>query len=148
MYPPSQMPGKGSSVGWILIKFGFVGGLGIFLNQYVLFLLTSFYGLSLLVVNAFVSSQAAILANFALNEVLVFRSRGGASLLRKVTLFTAVSSADLVVRLPLLLVFTNLLSGRWFWANIIAILMTFGVRFLISEKKIWAKTPKRVSPRP
>jgi dolichol-phosphate mannosyltransferase len=147
MYPPSQLPGKGGSVGWILVKFGFVGGLGIFLNQYVLFLLTSVYGLSLLVVNAFLSSQAAILANFALNEVIVFRSRSGPSLLRKVTLFTAVSSADLVVRLPLLLVFTNLLSGRWFWANIIAILLTFGARFMISEKKIWTKTPTKVSPR-
>ena len=143
MYPPSQVPQKGGSVGWILIKFGFVGGLGIFLNQYVLFLLTSLYGVSLLVVNAFLSSQVAILANFALNEVLVFRSRSGASLLRKISLFAAVSSADLVVRLPLLLVITNLLSGRWFWANIAAILLTFGGRFLISERKIWTKTPRQ-----
>ncbi len=143
MYPLGPVPEKGSSMGWTLIKFGFVGGLGIFLNQYILFLLTSIYGLSLLLVNAFLSSQVAILANFTLYEVLVFRSRSGASLARKVALFTAVSSADLVVRLPLLLVFTNLLSGRWFWANIAAILLTFGARFMISEKKIWAKNPKQ-----
>ena len=145
MYPLGPDPEKGGSLGWMLVKFGFVGGLGIFLNQYILFLLISFYGVSLLPVNAFVSSQVAILGNFALNEILVFRSRGGASLLRKVSLFTAVSSADLVLRLPLLLVITNLLSGRWFWANIAAILLTFGARFMISEKKIWAKTPKQTS---
>ncbi len=143
MYPSGQIPKQGSSVVWTLVKFGFVGGLGIFLNQYILLLLTDIYGLPLLLINAFLSSQVAILANFALNEILVFRSRTGASLLRKATLFTAVSSADLVVRLPLLLVITNLLSGRWFWANIAAILLTFGARFAISEKKIWAKTPKQ-----
>jgi putative flippase GtrA len=141
MYP-GPVPEKGSPIGWTLIKFGFVGGLGVFLNQYVLLILTSIYGLSFLLVNAFLSSQVAIFANFALNEVLVFRSRSGASLVRKLGLFTAVSSADLVVRLPLLLVITNFLSGHWFWANIAAIMLTFGARFLISEKKIWAKTPK------
>ncbi len=145
MYPSSHQPKKGGSLGWVLVKFGFVGGLGIFLNQYVLFLLTSLYGLPLLLVNAVLSSQVAILANFGLNELLVFRSRNGTSLLRKGLLFSLVSSADLVVRLPLLLVITNLLGGRWFWANLAAILLTFGSRFLISEKKIWAKTPNKPS---
>jgi len=143
MYPAGKIPEQGSTLAWTLVKFGFVGGLGIFLNQYILLLLTNTYGPSLLLISAFLSSQVAILTNFALNEILVFRSRTGASLLRKATLFTAVSSADLVVRLPLLLVITNLLSGKWFWANIAAIFLTFGARFIISEKKIWAKTAKR-----
>lgn len=145
MYPLGKVPEKGGSLAWTLVKFGFVGGLGIFLNQYILFLLTSLYGVSLLLVNAFLSSQVAILANFALYELLVFRSRSGASLVRKLSLFTAVSSADLVFRLPLLLLITNFLSGRWFWANIAAILLTFGARFAISERKIWAKTPKQAN---
>jgi len=142
MYPTGKISEQGSSLAWTLVKFGFVGGLGIFLNQYVLLLLTNIYGLSLLLISAFLSSQVAILANFALNEFLVFRSRTGTSLLRKATLFTVVSSADLIVRLPLLLVITNLLSGKWFWANIVAIFLTFGARFIISEKKIWAKPEK------
>ena len=138
MYPSKYKPKKGGSIGWVLVKFGFVGGLGIFLNQYVLFLLTSLYGVSLLLLNAALSSQVAILANFGLNELFVFRSRNGTSLLRKAMLFTLVSSADLVVRLPLLVVITNLLGGRWFYANLASIFLTFGTRFLISEKKIWA----------
>ena len=124
---------------WTLLKFGTVGGLGIFLNQYVLFLLTSAYGISLLLVNAVLSSEVAILASFALNELLVFRSRNGTSLARKAILFTLVSSSDLVVRLPILLVLTNILAGRWFWPNLASILLTFGSRFAISEKKIWVK---------
>ena len=44
---------------------------------------------------------------------------------------------------PHVLVITNLLSGKWFWANIAAIFLTFGARFIISEKKIWAKPAKQ-----
>src|SRR5260370_31643692 len=111
MYPAGKIPEQGSTLAWTLVKFGFVGGLGIFLNQYVLLLLTHIYGLSLLLISAFLSSQVAILANFALNEILVFRSRTGASILRKATLFTAVYSEDLVVRLHLLHIITILLTG-------------------------------------
>jgi len=142
MYPSGYKPKTGSSLTWTLFKFGTVGGLGIFLNQYILFLLTSAYGISLLLLNAALSSEVAILANFALNELLVFRSRNGTSLVRKALLFTLVSSSDLVVRLPILLVLTNIFAGRWFWANLASILLTFGSRFVISEKKIWVKQAK------
>jgi len=95
MYPPHtpKQPRTGGSIAWILLKFGFVGGLGIFLNQYVLFVLTGFFGLYYLL-GAILSSQAAVLVNFALNNFLVFRSREGAGgLIRKVLLFNAVSSS-------------------------------------------------------
>ena len=139
MFPSSYQPKTRGSLSWVLVKAGFVGGLGLFLNQYVLYLLTSLYGLGLLVLNAALSSQVAILANFSLNELFVFRTRTGTGLLRKAGLFSLVSSADLLLRLPLLLLLTNLLSGAWFWANLTAILLTFGARFLISEKKIWVR---------
>jgi putative flippase GtrA len=139
MYPSSYKPKTQGHYSWVLVKAGFVGGLGLFLNQYVLYLLTRLYGIGLLLLNAALSSQVAILANFSLNELIVFRTRAGSGLLRKAGLFSLVSSADLVLRLPLLLVLTNLLSGGWFWANLTAIMLTFGVRFIISEKKIWAK---------
>ncbi len=141
MYPSSYKPRPGGSIAWVLFKFGFVGGLGIFLNQYVLFLLMALYGPSLLLLKAVLSSQAAILANFSLNQAFVFRSRNGTgtSLIHKLLLFTMVSSADLAVRLPLLWSLTNILGIWWFNANLASILLTFAGRFVISEKKIWAK---------
>lgn len=139
MYPSGYKPEKGGSVAWVLLKFGFVGGLGLFLNQYILFVLTTLNGLSFLLFNAVISSQVAILASFVLNEVLVFRARNGSSLGYRLGLFTLVSSADLILRIPLLWTFTNLLNVHWFWSNLDAIFLTFAVRFLISEKKIWAK---------
>jgi len=149
MYPPPapKVPRTGGSIAWILIKFGFVGGLGIFLNQYVLFILTGLYGVYYLV-SAILSSQAAVIVNFALNNFLVFRSRESAGgLLRKAILFNAVSSSDLLVRIPLLWGLTNAFGLHFlYWANLASILLTFGGRFLVSEKKIWAKRPASKSP--
>ena len=146
MYPPptAKHPRTGGSIAWILVKFGFVGGLGIFLNQYVLFVLTGLYGIYFLF-SAIISSQAAVLINFALNNFLVFRSRETASgLLRKALLFNAVSSSDLLVRLPLLWGLTSAIGISYLWSNLASIFLTFGGRFFFSEKKIWAKrsTPK------
>jgi putative flippase GtrA len=141
MYPPPtpKLPRTGGSIAWILLKFGFVGGLGIFLNQYVLFVLTGLYGVYFLF-SAILSSQAAVLVNFALNNFLVFRSRETAGgLVRKALLFNAVSSSDLLLRLPLLWGLTSAVGIPYLWSNLASIFLTFGGRFLLSEKKIWAK---------
>ncbi len=139
MYPSSYEPRKGGSIVWVLFKFGFVGGLGLFLNQYVLFVLTTLNGLSYLLFNAVLSSQVAILVSFLLNEVLVFRARNGSSVFHRMALFSLVSSADLVLRLPILWSLTNLLNVHFLWSNLDAICLTFIARFVISEKKIWGK---------
>lgn len=151
MYPPPvpKQPRTGGSIAWILVKFGFVGGLGIFLNQSVLFLLTGFYGVYFLI-GAILSSQAAVFVNFALNNFLVFRSRettGG--LVRKALLFNAVSSSDLIVRIPLLFGLTAALGIPYLWSNLASIFLTFGGRFFLSEKKIWGKRkiPSNSAPR-
>ena len=141
MYPSGYEPKKGGSIVWVLLKFGFVGGLGLFLNQYVLFILTTLNGLSFLLFNAVLSSEAAILVSFLMNEVLVFRARNGSSVMHRMLLFSLVSSADLVLRLPILWTLTTVLNVHWFWSNLDAIFLTFIVRFVISEKKIWGKTP-------
>jgi dolichol-phosphate mannosyltransferase len=137
MYPPPspKQPRTGGSIAWILLKFGFVGGLGIFLNQSVLLLLTGFYGIYFLI-GAILSSQAAVFVNFALNNFLVFRSRETAGgLVRKALLF----NADLLIRIPLLFGLTTALGIPYLWSNLASIFLTFGGRFVLSEKKIWAK---------
>src|SRR5438270_12796192 len=96
MYPPPapKQPRTGGSIAWILLKFGFVGGLGIFLNQYVLFVLTGLYGVYFLF-SAILSSQAAVFVNFTLNNFLVLRSREtAAELVRNALLFNRDSSSD------------------------------------------------------
>src|SRR5256712_10899029 len=144
--PPPRKPKTGGSIAWIMIKFGFVGGLGIFLNQSVLVLLTGFYGI-LFLISAILSSQAAVLVNFAVNNFLVFRSRDAAGgLVRTALLCTAVASSDLLVRIPLLFGLTAALGVPYLWYNLASIFLTFGGRFVLSEKKIWAKHVTPISP--
>ncbi len=132
------------------MKFGFVGGLGLFLNEYIFFLLASaailanflasFLGSSFYLVFAILSSQAAVLVNFLMNEAVVFRGRKGTTgFLRRMGLFNAVSSADLALRLPLLWGLATFLAVSPLWSNLYSMLVTFVGRFAISEKKIWAK---------
>lgn len=148
MYPDTYKPKTGGSMAWVLVKFGFVGGLGIFLNTYVLFLLAGLDGTGFLLPNAVVSSEVAIFVNFSLNELLVFRARNGSSLAHRILLFNLVSSTDLVVRLPLLWGLTTFLNVQYLRSNLYAILLTFGARFVISEKKIWTKAASSAGRKP
>ena len=150
MYPSTVKPGRARSLAWTFLKFGFVGGLGLFLNEYVMYLLTTvailasflagFLGGSFYLVFAVLSSQAAVLVNFLMNEALVFKGRKGTGgFLHRMGLFNAVSSADLALRLPLLWGLTSFLGQQPLLSNLYSMLVTFLGRFAISEKKIWAK---------
>ena len=151
MYPPPVVkPSKWRPAAWLVFKFGFVGGLGLFLNVYLMYvltqisvltdLLTSFLGGSFYLVYAILSSEGAVLVNFLLNDALVFRGRTRASgFLRRFSFFNSIASADLLLRLPILWGFTTFLSVPVLLSNFDSILLTFAGRFLISEKKIWPK---------
>jgi putative flippase GtrA len=150
MYPPVAKPSRLRPAAWLIFKFGFVGGLGLFLNVYLMYVLSqislltglvaSFLGGSSYLVYAIISSQGAVLVNFILNDALVFRGRARTSgFLRRFSFFNSVASADLLLRLPLLWGFTTFLSVTPLLSNFESILVTFAGRFLISTKKIWPK---------
>src|SRR5947209_18008204 len=93
MYPPHIVkPRRWKPAAWLVFKFGFVGGLGLFLNVYIMYVLTQitaltgllagFLGGSSYLVYAIISSQAAVLVNFLMNDALVFRGRVRATGLR------------------------------------------------------------------
>jgi putative flippase GtrA len=151
MYPPIAKPSRWRPVAWLLFKFGFVGGLGLFLNVYLMYVLTQislltglvagFLGGSSYLVYAIISSQAAVLVNFILNDALVFRGRARTSgFIRRFSFFNSVASADLLLRLPILWGFTTFLSVPVLLSNFDSILVTFAGRFLISTRKIWPKS--------
>ena len=151
MYPPVK-PSRLRPAAWLVFKFGFVGGLGLFLNVYIMYiltqvnaltsLLTSVLGSSFYIVYAIISSQGAVMVNFLLNEGLVFRGRKGvAGFLGRFAFFNSVASADLLVRIPILWGFTTFLGVPSLLSNFESILLTFAGRFVISAKKIWPKQP-------
>ena len=151
MYPPIAKPSRWRPFAWLVFKFGCVGGLGLFLNVYLMYVLSqislltglvaSFLGGSSYLVYAIISSQAAVLVNFVLNDALVFRGRARTSgFLRRFSFFNSVASADLLLRLPILWGFTTFLSIPVLLSNFDSILLTFAGRFLISTRKIWPKS--------
>jgi putative flippase GtrA len=150
MYPPVAKPSRWKPGAWLVFKFGFVGGLGLFLNVYIMYILTQIHALtgliatvlggSFYIVYAIISSQGAVLVNFLLNEALVFRGRKGtAGLLGRFAFFNSIASADLLVRIPILWSFTTFLGIPSLVSNFESILLTFGGRFVISTRKIWPK---------
>lgn len=150
MTPPVPKPNQWRPGAWLVFKFGFVGTLGLFLNVYIMFILTrigvlnglfsTVLGGSFYIVYAIISSQGAVMVNFLLNEALVFRGRKGtAGLLGRFAFFNSIASADLLVRIPLLWSFTTFLGVPAILSNFESILLTFGGRFAISAKKIWPK---------
>src|SRR2546428_11288878 len=122
MYPPPVVkPSKWRPAAWLVFKFGFVGGLGLFLNVYLMYvltqisvltgLLTSFLGSSFYFFYAILSSEGAVLVNFLLNDALVFRGRARASgFLKQFSFFNSIASADFILTLPILCVFSTFLS--------------------------------------
>jgi putative flippase GtrA len=150
MYPRAVKPNRWKPGAWLLFKFGFVGGLGLFLNEYLMFILirinalssliAAALGSSIYIIYAVISSEGAVLVNFVLNEALVFRGRkSAAGFLGRFAFFNSIASADLLVRLPILWSFTTFLGAGPLLSNFESILLTFGGRFLISSRKIWPK---------
>ena len=156
MTPPAAKPRHWGANAWLVFKFGFVGGLGLFLNVYLMYILTQISALtsfltgilggSFYIVYAIISSQGAVLFNFILNDVLVFRGRKSASgFVSRFAFFNSIASADLLLRIPILWGFTTFLGVGPLLSNFESILLTFGGRFLISVKKVWPKTPVKGS---
>ncbi|HEX4919627.1 MAG TPA: GtrA family protein [Candidatus Bathyarchaeia archaeon] len=158
MTPQVVKPSRIKPAAWLVFKFGFVGGLGLFLNEYLMFILGqisalnnflfSFIGGSYYILYAVISSQGAVLFNFVLNDFLVFRGRRTSGLLSRFAFFNSLASADLLVRLPILWGFTAFLNTGPLGplvSNFESILLTFGGRFVISAKKIWPKTAAKNS---
>ena len=124
-------------------KFALVGILGIFVNQAALFALTEGLHIHYLV-SSVLASQISTLNNFLLTEYWVFSGRrlGGHALFRYVT-FNLLNISTLFVRVPVLYGLTDLVGIHYLASNLVAIGLTFGVRYLIADNWIWAGRDRR-----
>ncbi len=119
-------------------RFAIVGLIGIFVNQVALWAFTDLGGINYLV-SAVLASQVSTLNNFVLTELWVFRGRDlrGHAFLRYIA-FDLVNMATLVIRIPVLWLLTDIVGLFYLWSNLVAIMITFGVRYLIADNWIWA----------
>ncbi len=124
-------------------KFAVVGIVGIFVNQIALYVFTEGLGI-FYIYSAILASLVSTLNNFILVELFVFRHRETRhGLITRYLVFSAVNIATLVVRVPILYILTDLFGIYYLVSNLVAIGVTFGVRYLIADNWIWAGRDRR-----
>ena len=115
-----------------------MGIVGIFVNQVVLYALTDKLGIYYLV-SAILASQVSTLNNFLLTELWVFRDRDHRShVLFRYVVFNLLNIATLAIRVPVLFILTDLFGVHYLISNLVAIGLTFGVRYAVADSWIWA----------
>ncbi len=125
-------------------KFALVGISGIFVNEVALHFFVTVMGESQLLWAALLSSQVSTLTNFILIELWVFRGRqvGGHLLWRYLT-FNLLNLVTQVIRLPTLHFLTEVGGIHYLISNLVALGLTFGVRYLVADNWIWAGRDRR-----
>jgi dolichol-phosphate mannosyltransferase len=119
-------------------KFAVVGIIGIAVNQAALFGLTEGLGIHYLV-SSILASQVSTLNNFLLTELWVFAGRDHRShVLFRYLVFNLLNVSTLSVRIPVLFLLTELAGVNYLVSNLVAIGLTFGIRYLIADNWIWA----------
>jgi len=119
-------------------KFALVGIIGIVVNQVALYALTDGLGIYYLF-SAILASQLSTLNNFLLTELWVFRDREHRShVLFRYLVFNLLNIATLVIRVPVLFILTDLFGVHYLISNLVAIGLTFGVRYVVADNWIWA----------
>ena len=119
-------------------RFALVGVLGIAVNAVALVIFTEWLGIHY-ALSAILASQISTLNNFILTEVWVFRDHSShRHLLVRYLAFNALNIATLLIRIPVLVIFTEWFGVYYLVSNLIAIGMTFGIRYFVADNWIWA----------
>ena len=124
-----------------MLAFAMIGISGLIPNQLVLWLLAHVLGVHYLPA-AIVANLIAVGWNFALTDTLLYRNRRHRSLTDRLTRFFIMGNADLVLRIPALALLVSGLHVGVLAANLITLLASFVIRFLILDKVIYLAQPK------
>src|SRR4029078_3501285 len=110
-------------------KFALVGIIGIVVNQVALYALTDRLGIYSLF-SAILASQLSTLNNFVLTELWGFRGREQHShVLFRYVVFNLLNIATLVIGVSVLFLLPDLFGVHYLSSNLVAIGLTFGVRY-------------------
>ena len=122
-----------------IIKFGIVGLIGAFVNEGLLWYLTSQVGIYYMV-SAVISTEAAIINNFFWNEVWTFREHAEDSLRGSFSRFMKFNLSRIVgmaMGVALMVFFTEMIGVYYLISNIIAVGIVFTWNYLTSAAWVW-----------
>jgi 4-amino-4-deoxy-L-arabinose transferase-like glycosyltransferase/putative flippase GtrA len=135
----------GNEDGWLrqmarFAAFGAVGASGIFVNSGALWFFYHTLGLNNLL-GAALATQCSTTWNFLLVDLGIYRKRANGSRLSRALRFYAMNNLLLLARLPVLQLLIN--AGLHILvANAITLAMLFVVRFVVSDRAIFAGRPE------
>ena len=121
-----------------LIRFAFVGASGAVINLLILWILTNFGHLFYLL-SALIAIEISILWNFVFNTKLTFNYKfeNMSFFLDSAIKYHMTSFVGILINLSVLLSLTELLNINYIISEIIAILLAFGVNYILSINYIW-----------
>ena len=89
-------------------------------------------------VAAIMATQVSTTWNFSLNELLVFRGRDARhGLATRFAAFWAINTGTLLLRIPMLALFTSVMHIHYLVSNLITLVLLFVMRFAVSDQLIW-----------
>lgn len=146
--PPARPIGA-LRLAWRLLRrpsrFALVGAGGLVVNQLAMALFTEtagiWYGVS-----ALLATACSTTFNFSLVETWVFPGRRHGRTRRFAAFATLNLASNFLTRLPLLLLLTEGAGAHYLAANMVALSVTFGFRYLVAENWIWAGRDRRPQP--
>jgi putative flippase GtrA len=120
-------------------RFAVVGAAGLGVNQALLWLLADGLHIHYLV-GAAMASQGSTAFNFVWLEAWVFGQRANSRgrWLRFIA-FDLINSSSLAIRLPVMFFLTSGLHIHYLISNVVALVLTTVLRFLISDSLIWKR---------
>lgn len=127
------------------LAFGAIGLSGFLPNLGVLWLLNTVLGLHY-VPSAVLSTQVAILWNFALIDLLVFTGARRRRLRLRLLSFALLNNVDLAVRIPLLALLVEQAGMGVLPATAVTLVAAFAVRFLVTDRLIYLRQEASAAP--
>lgn len=120
------------------VGFGLVGLTGIAVNSVALWASEHLLGISLLVA-ATLATQVSTAWNFLLTDLLVFRGPKARPWWMRLLGFAVINNAVLLARLPVLDWLVRRMGIGDIVANIVTLVAAFAVRFVVSDKLLFAR---------
>ncbi|MFG1610630.1 glycosyltransferase [Actinoplanes sp. NPDC049265] len=119
-----------------MLAFALIGVSGLLPNQATLFLLSHLLGVHYLPA-AVVANMVAVLWNFALTDRLLYSEHRDRSFPSRFARFFLMGNADLLLRIPMLALLVDGAHLGVLAANLLTLVASFVVRFLIADKVIY-----------
>jgi dolichol-phosphate mannosyltransferase len=121
-----------------LLLFGLIGVSGLLPNQLALWLLNDHAGVHYLPA-AVLANLIAVGWNFALTDTLLYRDRRTRRFAARLANFFVIGNADLLLRIPLLALLVGGAHLGVLVANLVTLLVSFAVRFLLLDKVVYRR---------